>query len=88
MHSRVLDVMGSGGVALVHQSADDKETLNKYFTPFVHYIPFTLTNMEEVIDKCINDIPALISMGNKAREVIREGHTWQHRARQILKDLK
>ena len=59
------------------------------FEPNLHYVEYTRENFEEQAAKWISPSMAAkrSEMARNARKIILDGHTWTHRAKQILEDL-
>lgn len=91
MHSRVLDTMGAGGLVMVLTGLYDNVVggIERYFTPFEHYIPYTLENFEAVAAEWCHPgkDEARRAIGRAASVEIHARHGWKERAGQVLKDL-
>lgn len=90
MHSRVLDSMASGGCIVVNESPQDQLPggINTFFDPYVHYLPYTFDTFEDTLREYLPQKDRLKAMAKEASKLILAQHTWQHRAKQILDDLK
>lgn len=89
MHMRVMEVMGCGMPLLVNRSLWDAKPcgIESHFTPFEHYIPYDLDDIEEVAAKALRDEPWRTRIAEAGLRRVLEAHTWRHRAEYLLRDL-
>lgn len=89
MHFRPLESMACGRPVLVNRTPLDNtpDGIEFYFEPWRHYIPFDLENFEETAAEALANPARLTEIGEQGSKRALEGHTWRHRARQILLDL-
>ena len=90
MHARVLDCMGCGQAILVNESPYDQLPggIRTEFEPHAHYIPYTVDTLAETAQRWLSDEKERRYIGEQARKIILEKHSWQHRAMQIIDDLQ
>ncbi|MGH6620981.1 MAG: glycosyltransferase family protein, partial [Alphaproteobacteria bacterium] len=90
MHMRVLDCMATGGTIMVNTSlwTGTPFGIESYFEPGRHYIEYDFGNLAEVAARALSDDARRRRMGEAAAEAIRAGHTWRHRAMQIIEDVQ
>lgn len=90
MHFRVLDCMASGGAILVNRSKWDGTPfgIDRHFEAGRHYIEYDFDNLAEVAAAALADESRRRAIGAAAAEAVRAGHTWRHRAEQIIADVQ
>jgi Glycosyl transferases group 1 len=90
LHSRTLECMAVGGFVLTHKSNRDDLAggIRTAFEPGVHYGEFEPENLKETAIYWLKNTNLRVQVGQNAAQAIRDGHTWRHRASQILADLK
>ena len=89
LHFRSLDVMASGGLLFYRESAYDHVKpggIAEVFEPGVHYVPFTLGNLRDQVNRYLADSRAAMTIRKNAAAAVANAHTWRHRARQVLTD--
>jgi hypothetical protein len=89
IHFRSMDCLCAGGVLLFRQTPHDARPggIARLFEPQVHYVPFTLETLGDELARLLSDAPRRARLGRAAAAAVRAGHTWRHRAREILRDL-
>lgn len=89
MHSRNLECMAVGGFLLIHKSAND--TLDggiaKFFESDIDFGTYVPENLKDKANFWLVNKNLRAKASRSASRKIREGHTWRHRASQIIKDL-
>jgi hypothetical protein len=90
LHSRTLECMAVGGFVLTHKSKRDDLAggIRTAFEPGVHYGEFEPENLKEAALYWLKNTKLRVQVGQNAAQAIRDGHTWKHRASQILADLE
>ena len=90
LHSRVLECMAVCGFVFLHESPNDNKAggILTAFEPSVHYGVYRSGQIEHDAHYWLMNNNHRIKVGYNARKLILESHTWRHRARQILIDLK
>jgi hypothetical protein len=90
LHSRNLGVMAAGGYLLHHRSLKRYPgSLELEFEEGRHYDAYSSPDEFEEISSAALACPAKrLKIGNQARDFVMSKHTWDDRARQILKDLE
>jgi hypothetical protein len=90
VHFRSMDCLCAGGVLLFRQTPHDARPggIASLFEPHVHYVPFTLETLGDELARLLGDPPRRARLGRAAAAAVRGGHTWRHRAREILRDLE
>ncbi len=89
MHFRVLDCMASGCCIFVNESTQDgiPGGIRNYFEPGAHYISYKYRDVADLAREHLPQADKLERIGREASKAILAGHTWMHRAKQILEDL-
>jgi hypothetical protein len=96
LHFRSMDCMASGGVILYRQDGMIKYTpleggergLHTCFREGEHYLQFdTADELTDIYFRYKNDDAALRRIGSNAAQAVEGGHTWRHRAQQIVDDI-
>lgn len=89
LHFRSLEGMACGRTVLVNHSVLDgtKYGIDAYFEPEEHYIPYDFDQFEEIAAQAVKDRDRCDRISKAATKRVLEGHTWRHRAQQILTDL-
>ena len=90
MHMRVLDCMAAGGAIMVNKSlwTGTPFGIEIHFEPGHHFIEYEFENLTERAAGALADEPGRRRMGAAAAEAVRAGHTWRHRALQIIEDVQ
>lgn len=89
MHMRVLDCMAAGGAIMVNKSlwTGTPFGIEAYFDPGRHFIEYHFGNLGEAAADALADEAGRRRMGEAAADAVRKGHTWRHRAMQIIEDV-
>lgn len=89
IHFRSMDVMGQGGLLLWRETISDHFPggIASLFEPFEHYVPFTLETLGERMHELQRDPARAQRIRTNAARAIAAGHTWTHRARDVLRDV-
>jgi hypothetical protein len=89
MHFRVVDCMAAGGFVFINQTPSDMQPdgIGNYFEPDVHYGSYRLDEVGAVARRYLEDEKARLKIAEEGRRAVLAGHTWQHRAAQIVKDF-
>lgn len=89
LHSRTLECMAVGGFIFTHASPSDGKPggMHSAFEPGVHYGVFTPSTIAEEARRWLRDEARRKKAGADASVIVRQNHTWRHRAQQILADL-
>jgi hypothetical protein len=90
MHMRVLDCMATGGAIMVNTSlwTGTPFGIEAYFEPGRHFIEYDFDNLAEVAAGALANDAGRRRIGAAAAEAVRAGHTWRHRAMQIVQDVQ
>jgi len=90
LHDRVFYALGSGCLAMIPASEWDNYPggLSETLDPDVHYAQYTRDSFYETAARWLRDVDARKTRGAAARQIILAHHTYNHRAAQILSDLK
>jgi hypothetical protein len=90
LHSRVLECMAIGGFIFMHESPHDNKAggMLTAFEPDIHFGAYTPDNFPEQARRWLGNEGERRKVGENARKIIQQSHRWQHRAQQILDDLK
>lgn len=90
IHTRVFDCLACGAPILVNKSPYDGTQfgLDRHFEPGRHYIEYDFETLADVAAAALADDDGRARIGAEAAAAIRAGHTWRHRAEQILRDVK
>ena len=89
MHSRVLESMACGGMIMMHKNKYTNETsLENYFEKELDYGEYSTKSFDEDINYFIENFSLRKKIILNAHKKIKEYHTWDARAKQILDDLK
>ncbi len=84
-HPRVFECMGSLGGPLLANRMPPEPGLD--FEPGVHYVDFDHDNLPDVAGDLLADPARRKAISQTAYELIRDKHTWAHRASQVLADI-
>jgi len=84
-HPRVFECMASHGGPLMLNRTLIEHDLG--FEAGIHYVDFDLSNFEEEARELLVNPPLRKTISEAAYSHIQAHHTWDHRVRQILKDL-
>ena len=89
LHSRTLECMAVGGFIFMHASPADSKPggMQTAFEPGVHYGLFEPDTIAEEARRWLRDEASRNTAAAKAAAIVKENHTWRHRAQQILDDL-
>ncbi|HET6584977.1 MAG TPA: glycosyltransferase [Nannocystaceae bacterium] len=89
IHFRQMDAMSTGGLLFFRETANDSAEggIARLFEPDVHYVPFTLATLAERLRAALADRERAAAMRTAAARAIRAGHTWRHRAQEVVADL-
>lgn len=90
MHFRSLDCMAAGGLLMVPRGPDDTRRggLAQAFVPDEHYVVFDPGEFSQVMRRVLGDASWRARVGLRASQAVHAGHTWRHRALQIIEDLR
>lgn len=90
LHSRTLEVMAVGGFFATHKSAHDECSggILESFIPDRHFIYYEKNQMSESLLNWLEDDIGRERVGKRAREIVKNKHLWEHRALQVINDLK
>jgi hypothetical protein len=90
IHFRSMDIMSTGGLLFFRESPEDHLPggMNSLFEPDVHYVPFTIDNLPHRIAELLADPERAARVRRNAAAEIARAHTWQCRARDILRDVQ
>ncbi|MBF0621109.1 MAG: glycosyltransferase family 1 protein [Magnetococcales bacterium] len=89
IHFRTLDCLSSGGFMFILETPDDSGYggTHALFTNKEHYVAVNPDNFQQMTQHYLNNESARKAIGANAAQLIREKHTWRHRAEKILSDL-
>jgi hypothetical protein len=89
LHSRTLECMAVGGFIFMHASPADNKPggMHTAFEPGVHYGLFEPETIAEEARRWLRDETSRNTAAAKAAAIVKDNHTWRHRAQQILDDL-
>ncbi len=89
VHFRAMDCLSAGGLLFFRTTVHDHLPggLATLFEPHVHYVPFALDELPAVAAEYLGDGARAARVRRAGAAAIRAGHTWQHRAREVLRDL-
>jgi hypothetical protein len=90
VHFRSMDIMSTGGLLFFRESPEDHLPggMNSLFEPDVHYVPFTIDNLPHRIAELLADPERAARIRRNAAAEIARAHTWECRARDILRDVQ
>lgn len=91
LHFRSIDCLASGGLLFYFEDspADDaNESICRYFEPDRHFILFNKDNLAEKARYYLSDEQSRRKIGQSASHETMQNHTWHHRWRKILSDIK
>jgi hypothetical protein len=90
IHFRSMDIMSTGGLLFFRESPEDELPggMNRLFEPEVHYVPFTIDNLPERMAELLADPERAARIRRNAAAEIARAHTWECRARDILRDVQ
>jgi len=86
---RSLDCMACGTAVMVNhvEHADVARCWDADLVPDEHYVAYDGEDFTEIARELLADPERRARIGAKAARVVRERHTWKHRAERILRDL-
>jgi hypothetical protein len=89
VHFRAMDCMAAGGLLFFRSTAHDQLPggIRTLFEPHVHYVPFEIEELPAAAAAYLGDPARATKVRREAAAAIRAGHTWRHRAREVLRDL-
>ena len=87
-HPRMIDGLSCGAVMLANADAysDDFEGGGK-IEPGVHFIPYQRTSLLEISRTVLADVDLQKRISESAMTLVRDYHTWDHRVKQVIKDI-
>jgi len=90
IHSRVLDSMAAGGFVMMHASPHSRLPggMDSSFEPEVNYGLYSADNFIEKVEKWVKDEDRREKAIAENKKILLAKHLWEHRAEQILRDLK
>lgn len=90
IHWRSMDIMSTGGLLFFRESPEDHLPggMNSLFEPEVHYVPFTIDNLPQRLAELLADPEKGARIRRNAAAEIARAHTWESRARDILRDVQ
>ncbi len=89
-HDRVLYAMGSGSFVMAPKSPWDhvEDGFASHFDPDLHFGQYTRDSFHEEAQRWLADDAGRAKRAEAARDLVLAGHTYHHRAEQLLQDLK
>ena len=89
MVCRVLDCMATGSAIMVGKGRWDGTMygLDHYFEAGSHYYGYDFDTFDDVARTALEDDEGRRRVAAAAADAVRAGHTWHHRAEQILRDV-
>lgn len=90
LHSRTLEIMAVGGFFATHSSKHDLLSggILDSFIPNEHFIYYEKNQIGDSLLKWLSDDIGRVRVGEKAREIVKSKHLWEHRALQVIRDLE
>lgn len=90
IHSRVLDCMAVGGFVMMHPSPHSRLPggMDSTFEPDVNYGLYTSDKFGEKVEDWLADEHRRKNAIIENKKILLSKHLWEHRAEQILRDLK
>ena len=90
IHSRVLDCMAVGGFVMMHPSPHSRLPggMDSTFEPDVNYGLYSADNFVEKVEEWLADDERRKKAITENKKILLSKHLWEHRAEQILRDLK
>ena len=90
IHSRVLDSMAVGGFVIMHPSPHSRLPggMDSAFEPDLNYGLYTSDNFVEKVEDWLADEDRRKKAIIENKKILLSKHLWEHRAEQILRDLK
>lgn len=90
MHFRSLDIMASGGLLFYRRSQHDAMPggIEEYFRDGEHYVGFVPEDFCARAQQLTSDCGLATEIRRSAAAKIAQEHTWAHRAREVLADLR
>ncbi len=85
-HERIFSAMASGAVVVTN----DNSLMREYFKVGKEILLFTSQNLEEVrqsVNELLGDESKRKRVADGGRKRVMQGHTWDHRAKQLLTDI-
>jgi hypothetical protein len=82
--------MSAGGFLFFRETENDDLPggMRAVFEPHRHYVPFGTGDLAEIVAKYTAESALADRVRERAAAVIRDGHTWAHRGREIVRDLQ
>lgn len=89
LHPRTFEVLACGGVLLINRCYSDDQivSIKRYLTADEHYIEYALPEARSAIESALSSPARLTDMRKAARAAFLQGHTWDHRVKQILSEI-
>lgn len=89
LHFRTLDAMAAGRVAMLNETCWDGTPwgVDGHFAVGTHFLPYRLDDPAPALRDALADPGRRRRIGAEAARAVRAGHTWRHRAMQIVEDL-
>jgi hypothetical protein len=90
IHSRVLDSMAVGGFVMMHSSPHSRLPggMDSTFEPDVNYGLYSADNFVEKVEEWLADEDRRKKAISENKKILLSKHLWEHRAEQILRDLR
>ncbi|MEQ8508766.1 MAG: glycosyltransferase [Rhodospirillaceae bacterium] len=90
LHDRILEVMACESAVLLNTPASKGQatSLDQLFTPNFEYFTYDFDNFERTASNLLSTPNRIIDVGKNARKKVLAGHTWLHRATQVINDLE
>lgn len=90
LHFRTIDCMGSGGLLFFRTTSDDTAYggIKTCFDEGRHYVSFSIEDFAEKMRYYLNRPDLCEKIRHNAAELIQKEHTWTHRAKKVIDDLK
>ncbi|NBW58729.1 glycosyltransferase family 1 protein [bacterium] len=90
IHSRVLDCMAVGGFVMMHPSPHSRLPggMDSTFEPDVNYGLYSADNFVEKVEEWLADEDRRNKAITENKKILLSKHLWEHRAEQILRDLR
>jgi glycosyltransferase involved in cell wall biosynthesis len=90
IHSRVLEAMAVGSFVMMHPSPHSRLPggMDSTFEPDVNYGLYSADNFVEKVEEWLADDERRKKAITENKKILLSKHLWQHRAEQILNDLK
>ena len=90
MHSKVFEIMANGGFLALPQSQKNflASGINECFNENEHFVTFKPESFDDMIEDWLYQAKKRIKVGFNARKLVLSNHTWEKRAKKILKDIE